>query len=69
MYIRSEREGKIHAGTSLWNMYVEAAASSRSSTDDTLGFEPHCLNCLKQSLVGYGAFNAACRAGGALPLS
>lgn len=69
MYIRLEREGKIRAGTSLWNMYMEAAASSHSSTDDTLGSEPYCLKSLKQSLLGYGDFNVACRAGGVLPLS
>lgn len=69
MYIRSEQEGKIHAGTSLWNMYMQAAVSSHFSTDGTLGSEPHCLNFLKQSLLGYGDFTAACQAGGVLPLS
>lgn len=42
---------------------MEAAASSHSSTDGTLGSEPHCLNFLKQSLLGYWDFNVACRAG------
>lgn len=55
MYIRSEWEGKIHAGTSLWNVYMEAAASSHCSTDGTLGSKPYCLNFLKQNLLGYGS--------------
>lgn len=64
-----EREGKIHAGTSLWNMYMETAASSHSSTDGTLGSKPRCLNFLKQILLGYRDFNVACQADGVLPMS
>lgn len=53
MYIRSEWEGNFHAGASLWNMYIEAAASSHCSTDGTLGSKPYCLDFLKQNLLGY----------------
>ena len=50
-------------------MCMETAASPHSSTDDTSGSEPQHLNFLKQSLLGYGDFNVACQAGGALPSS
>lgn len=52
----SEWEGKFHAGTSLWNMCMEAAASCHCSSDGTLGSKPYCLNFLKQSLLGYGGW-------------
>lgn len=40
--IESEGKGKIHLRTSFWNTDMGAATSSHSSTDGTLGSEPHC---------------------------
>lgn len=68
MYIRSEQEGEIRAEACLWNIYIWKLQPPLLIYG-TLSSDPHYLNFLKQSLLGYGDFNVACQVGGVLPLS